>query len=111
MGCVQVIKCIEDGVPLLIENMPEKIEAVLDPVIGKRTFKRGRLTLIKVGDAEVEMHPKFRCTILCCLSNTCKVDYVEFMTPISDDTRDEEATNTNISRTLAVRFQCCARNH
>ena len=40
--------------------MPENIEPVLDPVIGKRTFKRGRLTMIKVGDAEIEFNPKFR---------------------------------------------------
>lgn len=54
------MKCIEDGTPLLIENMPESIEPVLEPVIGKRTFKRGRLTMIRVGDSEVEFNSKFR---------------------------------------------------
>ena len=58
---MQVIRCIETGLPLLIENLPEDIEAVLDPVIGKRTFRRGNATLIRLGDAEVQVHAKFRC--------------------------------------------------
>ena len=57
----QVIRCIENGLPLLIENLPEDIEAVLDPVISKRTFRRGNATLIRLGDAEVQVHAKFRC--------------------------------------------------
>ncbi len=56
----QVTKCIETGTPLLIESMPENIDPVLDPIIGKRTFKRGRLTMVKIGDAEIEFNPKFR---------------------------------------------------
>ena len=59
----QVIKCIENGLPLLIENLPEDIEAVLDPVISKRTFRRGNATLIRLGDAEVQVHSKFRCRL------------------------------------------------
>ena len=58
---VQVIHCIESGIPLLIENLAEDIDAVLDPVIGKRTFRRGQLTMLRLGDAEVSFHPKFRC--------------------------------------------------
>jgi hypothetical protein len=33
---VQVIHCIENGIPLLIESLPEEIDAVLDPVIQKK---------------------------------------------------------------------------
>lgn len=33
---LQVIHCIENGLPLLIENLPEEIDAVLDPVIQKK---------------------------------------------------------------------------
>ena len=57
---VQVISAIENGQPLLMENLPEDIDAVLDPVIGKLTFKRGRNLILKVGDAEVEYDPNFR---------------------------------------------------
>lgn len=31
--CLQVIHCIENGLPLLIENLPEDIDPVLDSVI------------------------------------------------------------------------------
>ncbi len=59
----QVISAIENGQPLLMENLPEDIDAVLDPVIGKLTFKRGRNLILKVGDAEVEYDPNFRCVL------------------------------------------------
>lgn len=49
----QVIYCIENGLPLLLENLPVDIDAVLDPVIGKLTIKKGRNTIMKIGDAEV----------------------------------------------------------
>lgn len=55
-----MLNCIENGVPLLIENLPADIDAVLDPVLGKRTVKRGRNIIMKIGDAEVEYDPKFR---------------------------------------------------
>ncbi len=32
-ACLQVIHCIENGLPLLIENLPEDIDPVLDSVI------------------------------------------------------------------------------
>ena len=56
----QVVGCIEAGQPLLLENLPEDIDAVLDPVIGKLVTKRGRATILKLGEAEVEYNPNFR---------------------------------------------------
>ena len=56
----QVIQCIEDGIPVLIENLPEAIDEVLEPVIGKRIVKRGKTARIKVGDVDVEYNSKFR---------------------------------------------------
>ncbi|KAK9866454.1 hypothetical protein WJX84_011662 [Apatococcus fuscideae] len=64
-----VISAIENGQPLLMENLPEDIDAVLDPVIGKLTFKRGRNLILKVGDAEVEYDPNFRLYLQTKLSN------------------------------------------
>ena len=55
-----VISCIETGTPLLMENLPEDIDAVLDPVIGKQPIKRGRNLILKIGDAEVEYDQNFR---------------------------------------------------
>ena len=45
---------------MLIENLPEDIDIVLDNVIGKKTITRGRATIVKIGDAEVELNPHFR---------------------------------------------------
>jgi dynein heavy chain len=56
----KVLHCIENGIPLLFENLPIEIDAVLDPVLGKSTVKRGRSIIMKIGDAEVEYDPKFR---------------------------------------------------
>lgn len=66
MVCVmmQVVNCIGVGLPLLIENLPEDIDIVLDNVIGKKTITRGRATLVRIGDSEIELHPKFRCALL-----------------------------------------------
>lgn len=51
----KVTYCIENGLPLLIENLPVDIDAVLDPVIGKLTMKKGRNLIMKIGDNEVRL--------------------------------------------------------
>lgn len=56
----KVLHCIENGLPLLFENLPIDIDAVMDPVLGKSTVKRGRNVIMKIGDAEVEYDPRFR---------------------------------------------------
>jgi hypothetical protein len=43
--------------------------AVLDPVLGKSTVKRGKAVIMKIGDAEVEVDPKFRLYLQTKLSN------------------------------------------
>ena len=58
---LQVVRCIENGLPLLIENLPEEIDAVLMPVVGKQIIKRGQRLILKLGDLEVDYDPKFRC--------------------------------------------------
>jgi hypothetical protein len=49
----KVVYCIENGLPMLIENLPVDIDAVLDAVIGKQTIKKGKSIIMKIGDAEV----------------------------------------------------------
>ena len=51
---------IMNGEPVLIENIGEDIDAVLDPVIGRNTFKKGRNMYVKLGDKEVEYDKRFR---------------------------------------------------
>ena len=66
---LQVIYCIENGLPLLLENLPVEIDAVLDPVIGKATMKKGRNIVMKIGDNEVEYDSRFRLYLQTKLSN------------------------------------------
>ena len=53
-----VEECVTSGGYLLIENMPEEIDAVLDPLLGRQLIKKG--TAIKLGEKEVEYHPDFQ---------------------------------------------------
>ena len=53
-----VEKCITEGSVLLIENMPEDVEPVLDPLLGRQLIKKGKA--IKLGDKEVEYNPSFQ---------------------------------------------------
>ncbi|KAL7709827.1 dynein heavy chain cytosolic putative [Lotmaria passim] len=51
---------IRVGLPVLIENVGESLDAALDPVLLRQTYRsQGRL-LIKLGDNEVDYDPKFR---------------------------------------------------
>lgn len=62
-------RAIEAGSSVLIENMGESIDAVLNPVITRSTFKKGRSLYVKLGDKEVEYNPKFRLIMHTKLSN------------------------------------------
>ncbi|KAK9867723.1 hypothetical protein WJX84_004647 [Apatococcus fuscideae] len=53
-------RAIEAGHSVLIENMGETIDAVLNPVITRSTFKKGRSLFVKMGDKEVEYNKNFR---------------------------------------------------
>jgi dynein heavy chain, axonemal len=64
-----VERAIEAGASVLIENMAESIDAVLNPVITRSTFKKGRSLYVKLGDKEVEYNPKFRLIMHTKLSN------------------------------------------
>ena len=39
-------RALANGDTLLIENMGESIDAVLDPLVGRNTIKKGRLVLL-----------------------------------------------------------------
>ncbi|CAF1186132.1 unnamed protein product [Adineta steineri] len=58
---------IAAGETLLIENIEENIEAILDPLIGRNTIRKGRA--IKLGDKEIEYHPEFRLILQTKLAN------------------------------------------
>eukprot|EP00878_Enallax_costatus_P012531 GHUV01013087.1.p1 GENE.GHUV01013087.1~~GHUV01013087.1.p1 ORF type:complete len:2750 (+),score=1040.15 GHUV01013087.1:633-8882(+) len=62
-------RAIEAGHSVLIENMGESIDAVLNPVITRSTFKKGRNMYVKIGDKDVEYNKNFRLFLHTKLSN------------------------------------------
>jgi len=53
-------RCIENGEPVLIENIEETVDAVLGPIVGRQFFKKNRKLNVKLGDKEVEVSPNFK---------------------------------------------------
>jgi dynein heavy chain len=53
-------RCIENGEPVLIENLDETVDAVLGPIVGRQFFKKNRKLNVKLGDKEVEVSPNFK---------------------------------------------------
>ena len=51
---------IQFGQPVLLENVGEEIDAMLEPVLLKQTFKQGGALCIKLGDAVIEYNVDFR---------------------------------------------------
>merc|ERR1712072_1365263 len=60
---------IDQGKSVLVENMAEKIEAVLSPVISRTTIKRGNKKVVKLGDKEIVLNPNFKLFMQTKLSN------------------------------------------
>ena len=53
-------RSLENGLPFLIENMGEAIDAALMPAVSRASIKRGSRFYIKLGDDEVEFHDNFK---------------------------------------------------
>jgi dynein heavy chain len=51
---------IQFGQPVLLENIAEELDAMLEPVLMKQTFKQGGTLCIKLGDAIIEYNNDFR---------------------------------------------------
>jgi dynein heavy chain len=62
-------QAIDHGRSVLIENMGEKIDAVLAPVISRTTIKRGSRKVVKLGDKEIYLSPTFKMFMQTKLSN------------------------------------------
>jgi len=50
---------VENGNPILIENIEENIDAVIQPVYARAIIKKGKSKYIKMGDKELTLHNKF----------------------------------------------------
>jgi dynein heavy chain len=60
---------LQFGLPVLIENVGEILDATLDPVLLKRTSKEGGVTSIKFGDSILEYAESFKLYIVTRLRN------------------------------------------
>merc|ERR1719383_572108 len=61
--------CIQFGNPVLIENIGETLDAILDPVLQKATFKQGNLEMVRLGDSTIEWSKDFRLSLTTKLPN------------------------------------------
>ncbi|KAL1123751.1 hypothetical protein AAG570_001524 [Ranatra chinensis] len=81
---------IQFGQPVLLENIGEELDALLEPLLLKQTFKAGGAICVKLGDSVVEYSPLFRFYITTKLRNphylpeiAVKVTLINFMiTPV-----------------------------
>eukprot|EP00930_Biecheleria_cincta_P074768 TRINITY_DN6197_c0_g1_i1.p1 TRINITY_DN6197_c0_g1~~TRINITY_DN6197_c0_g1_i1.p1 ORF type:complete len:4188 (+),score=808.10 TRINITY_DN6197_c0_g1_i1:1794-12566(+) len=60
---------LTQGMPTLIENIPEVLDPLLDPLLQKAFFKQGTMYLIRLGDQTVEYSKDFRFYMTTKLSN------------------------------------------
>jgi len=51
---------IQFGQPVLLENIEEELDAVLEPVLLRQTFRHAGVWCIKLGDVIVEYNTDFR---------------------------------------------------
>lgn len=60
---------IENGYSALIENMGERIDAILMPVIARQYFKRGKNKIVKFAGKDLTLHKNFKLFLQTKLSN------------------------------------------
>ncbi|TPX58491.1 hypothetical protein PhCBS80983_g03079 [Powellomyces hirtus] len=60
---------IRFGKPVLLENVAERLDPALEPILLKQTFKQGGSTVIKIGDSILPYHDDFRFYITTNLPN------------------------------------------
>jgi len=60
---------IEQGYSALIENMDERIDAILMPMISRSVVKRGKNKILKFGGKDLVLSPNFKLFMHTKLSN------------------------------------------
>ena len=94
---------VENGSPVLIENIQLQIDAVLNPVIGRKTVKRGRNLVVKLGDKEIDYSPKFKLYLQTKLANPhyppeiqAETTLVNFM--VTEDGLEDQLLSLTVSK-------------
>ncbi|KAJ8920059.1 hypothetical protein NQ315_011713 [Exocentrus adspersus] len=67
MGVIE--KAVQDGSPVLLQNILETIDPSLNPILGKAVVKQGGMNLIKLDDRMVSYNERFRFFITTKLTN------------------------------------------
>ncbi|KIY98975.1 dynein heavy chain, partial [Monoraphidium neglectum] len=88
---VVIERAMAAGNSVLIENMGESIDAVLNPVITRSTFKKGRSLYIKLGDKDVEYNRSFKLFLHTKLSNPHYPPEIQAETTLINFTVTEQA--------------------
>ena len=60
---------IKVGIPVLLENIEESIDAAIDPLLLRQTFKHQGRLLLRLGDTDIDYEPNFRFYITTKLPN------------------------------------------
>lgn len=66
---IELERAIENGFPVLLENLEENIDATIMPVIARNTFKRSGKKYMKFGGKDLELNPNFVLYLQTKLSN------------------------------------------
>ncbi|EFJ08553.1 hypothetical protein SELMODRAFT_185288 [Selaginella moellendorffii] len=61
--------CIQSGTPVLLVDIMEEIDPSIEPVLAKAFIQRGNRVFLRLGDKEVDYHPRFKLYITTKLSN------------------------------------------
>eukprot|EP00998_Keelungia_sp_KM082_P000856 NODE_10_length_4254_cov_122.132542_g9_i0.p1 GENE.NODE_10_length_4254_cov_122.132542_g9_i0~~NODE_10_length_4254_cov_122.132542_g9_i0.p1 ORF type:complete len:1396 (+),score=542.74 NODE_10_length_4254_cov_122.132542_g9_i0:376-4188(+) len=65
----QLRDCLQDGYPLIIENLGEEIDPMLNPVLEKAIIRTGRLLTITINDKAHEFNEEFKLFMTTKLAN------------------------------------------
>ena len=60
---------LQDGNPVMIENIENEVDPMLDPILEKQWIKKGRNKLIKLGDSDLDYDERFRLYMTSRLAN------------------------------------------
>lgn len=93
---------IQLGQPVLMENVEESIDAAIEPVLLKQTFRSAGTLMIKLGESSVEWSPHFKMYLTTKLRNPhyapeicTKVSFTGLSLP--PDTVADTATSNHVS--------------
>eukprot|EP00993_Chasmostoma_nieuportense_P002181 NODE_2_length_6488_cov_18.174344_g1_i0.p1 GENE.NODE_2_length_6488_cov_18.174344_g1_i0~~NODE_2_length_6488_cov_18.174344_g1_i0.p1 ORF type:complete len:2154 (+),score=521.91 NODE_2_length_6488_cov_18.174344_g1_i0:435-6464(+) len=101
----QLVVCLENGLPCLIESLNESVDPILEPVLARQFIKKGSMMFMKLGDKEVEYNTNFRLYLQTKLGNphykpevAAQTTLVNFM--VTEDGLEDQllATVVNLER-------------